>query len=257
MPPRLHLPPLFGRQPATPRTGRTAAVVLAGGSGSRVGAGMNKVYLPLAGRRVISWSLRWAAEVAEIGTFVLVVRPEDAELAESTMRRELPGTPVELVVGGGTRHESEQAALDHLSERITEGRLDVVAIHDGARPLAGPSLFRSVVVTAAAEGGALPAIPAFGVVPVGADGHPVHASGGTRLARVQTPQAFRAADLIKAYAAAAAAGFQGTDTASSVEAFSDLTVRAVPGSRLNLKVTYPHDLFLAERLLAAHHYQLP
>lgn len=235
--------------------------MLGGGSGSRVGAGVNKVYLPLAGRRVVSWSLQWAAEVPEVGTFVLVVRPEDAELADEVLRREARGLDVRMVVGGATRHASEDAALVHLAPAVEAGEIDVIAVHDGARPLAGPSLFRSVITTAGAVGGAVPALPAVGVLPVGSDGQPDASLPAARtpahLARVQTPQAFRAKDLLTAYGAAHAAGYQGTDTACSVEAYSDLRVQTVAGSRQNLKVTYPHDLFLAEQLLAAHHYRLP
>lgn len=251
--PAAGLGPFLRRRPR----GRAAAVILAGGSGSRVGAGLNKVYLPLAGRLVVSWSFTWSSRVEEIGSFVLVVRPEDVELAERTVRREVPQLGVEIVVGGATRHQSEEAALAHLGPRIGDGAVDVVAIHDGARPLAPPSLWRSVVRTAEAVGGAVPALAATGVLPVGDDGHPV-CSGRepTGLARVQTPQAFRAKDLLAAYDAARGTGYQGTDTACSVEAFSGLVVQAVAGSRTNLKVTYPHDLFLAEQLLAAARYRL-
>ena len=262
---------------------QTAFVVLAGGSGSRVGAQvdgveLNKVYLPLAGRRVISWSFVWAAQVAQVGRFVLVVRPQDAELAARTLAEDLPGLPVDVVIGGATRHGSEDAALAHLAEPVGSGELDVIAIQDGARPLAGPSLVRRVITTAAQYGGALPAVPAHGVLQwdgtgsqsgetgqqdgsAGHSGGVSHAGGGAtadrRLVRVQTPQAFRARDLLTAYAAAHDAGFRGTDTASSVEAFSELDVRTVPGSRENLKITYPDDVRLAERVLAAHGRQLP
>lgn len=240
---------------------RAAVVVLGGGSGSRVGADVNKVYLPLAGRRVVSWSLQWAAQVADVGTIVLVVRPEDAGLAEEVLRREARGLDVRMVVGGASRHASEDAALLHLAPAVEAGEIDVIAVHDGARPLAGPALFRSVIITAGAVGGAVPALPADGLLAVGPDGQPHRAglpdASPHRLARVQTPQAFRAKDLLGAYAAAHAQGYQGTDTASSVEAYSDLPVQTVAGSRQNLKVTYPHDLLLAEQLLAAHHYRLP
>lgn len=260
-------------------------VVLAGGSGSRVGGSLNKVYLPLAGRRLISWSFIWAGEVAAVGHLVLVVRPEDAELAEQTLRREAPsGPPVELVIGGDTRHGSEQAALDHLAPRIGSGEVEVVVIHDGARPLAGPALFRTVISTAASVGGAVPALPALGVLPAHAGQDADGASptgptaGGTTptgktatgktatwktagatggLARVQTPQAFRAPELLGAYALARTEGYRGTDTACSIEQYGDLAVRVVTGSRHNLKVTYPHDLLLAERLLAVNRYRMP
>lgn len=239
------------------RRAHAAVVVLAGGSGSRVGAGLNKVYLPLAGRRVVSWSFTWASRVPEVGSYVLVVRPEDRAVAEEAMRREAVGLPVRLVVGGGTRHESEQAALDLLEPQVRSGAVDVIAIHDGARPLAGPALFASVVRTAADVGGAVPSLPARGVMPVQPDGNPLEAPGSTSgLMRVQTPQAFRAPELLEAYAVAARTGAQGTDTSSTVSRCSDLGVRAVPGTRENLKVTYPHDLFLAEQLLAAHRYRL-
>jgi 2-C-methyl-D-erythritol 4-phosphate cytidylyltransferase len=242
--------------------GRSAVVVLGGGSGSRVGADVNKVYLPLAGRPVVSWSLQWAAQVGEVGTFVLVVRPEDAELADEVLRREARGLDVRVVVGGGTRHESEDAALVHLAPAVEAGEIDVIAVHDGARPLSGPAMFHSVLTTARAVGAAVPALPAVDVLPVGSDGQPLRgddpgAPSRHRLARVQTPQAFRAKDLLGAYAAAHATGYQGTDTACSVAAYSDLQVQTVAVSGQNLKVTYPHDLLLAEQLLAAHHYRLP
>jgi 2-C-methyl-D-erythritol 4-phosphate cytidylyltransferase len=249
------------RRPGDP--GRAAVVVLGGGSGTRLGAEVNKVYLPLAGRTVLSWSLHSAAQVPEIATFVLAVRSEDAALAEEVVHREAGGLEVRLVVGGATRHESEDAALIHLAPYVEAGELDVIAVHDGARPLAGPALFGSVVSTAEAVGGAVPVLSGTGILPMSPPpvGAPPAAPGAfrppRRLARVQTPQAFRAKALIAAYSAALDAGFQGTDTASTVERFSDLVVRAVAGSPANLKVTYPHDMFLAERLLAASRYLLP
>jgi 2-C-methyl-D-erythritol 4-phosphate cytidylyltransferase len=232
-------------------TGRAALVVLAGGSGTRVGAGVNKVYLPLAGCRVVSWSFRQAAQVTEFGHFVLVVRPDDVDLARLALAEDVPEVPVELVTGGATRHASEQAGLDLLAPLIESGEVDVVAVHDGARPLAGSALYRSVVVAARRFGGALPALTADGVLATDAAGLPTGPPPvGLALARVQTPQAFRARPLLAAYRAASAAGYEGTDTASSVETFSDLTVRIVPGSRRNLKITFPTDIPLAERLVS-------
>jgi 2-C-methyl-D-erythritol 4-phosphate cytidylyltransferase len=167
------------------------------------------------------------------------------------LRREAAELDVRMVVGGPTRHGSEDAGLAEVAAQVDSGELDVIAVHDGARPLAGASLFRTVIGVAGAAGGAVPALPASGVLLVGEDGQsrPGGAAGAHRLARVQTPQAFRAKDLLAAYAAAHASGYQGTDTASSVETFSGLVVRAVPGSALNLKITYLHDLAVAQRLL--------
>jgi 2-C-methyl-D-erythritol 4-phosphate cytidylyltransferase len=233
---------------------RAAVVVLAGGSGTRVGVGLNKVYLPLAGRRVVSWSLESAAEVPGVVAVVLVVRPDDVAFAHQVLSEEVAGLDVRMVVGGATRHASEDAGLAHLAPEVESGQIDVIVIHDGARPLAGASLFRSVVEMADAVGGAVPVLAAPGVLRIENDGHPASdpRDAPLRLARVQTPQGFRAEDLLAAYAAAHEHGYEGTDTASSVEAFSGLVVRTVRGNPLNLKVTYPQDLAVAERLLTAH-----
>jgi len=80
------------------------------------------------------------------------------------------------------------------------------------------------------------------------DGAPV---ATPHLAAVQTPQAFRAGALLAAYRAAAADGFTGTDTASCVERYADVTVAAVPSGPANLKITFPEDLDVAGRLVTA------
>ncbi len=225
---------------------RAAVVVLAGGSGSRLGAqrdgvAVNKVYLPLSGRPVLAWSLQAADRTPGVVRLVLVVRPEDADAATTMLREHPLQHLVEVVGGGSTRHGSEESALAHLTPAIRAGEVEVVVIHDGARPLAPAALFAEVIRVAAVHGGAIPAVPAGPLLP----------PPGVRLVRVQTPQAFRAPALLKAYAEAAEETFQGTDTASVIEAYTDLDVHTVPGSATNLKVTYPDDLAVAERLLAA------
>ena len=224
---------------------RVALVLLAAGDGRRAGHDTNKVLLPLAGRRVFTYAARWALTVPGIVRVVLVIRESDRAVVEATLPRELPGTDVALVVGGTSRHESEHRALQALSGDIEAGDVDVVAIHDAARPLAGGDLFHDVIVAAHAHGGALPVCDQPALVSI--DGEAVE---GRRTVAVQTPQAFLAEPLLSAYTLAAAEGFVGTDTASCVERFTDIRVRCVPGDAANVKITYPEDLFLAERLLA-------
>ena len=155
--------------------------------------------------------------------------------------------PVTTAPGGATRHGSELSALRLLAPRIESGEVDVVAIHDAARPLASPALWAQVVAAAREHGGSLPARPAPGVV---AAADLTGAPTGAEWVTVQTPQAFRAAPLLAAHLAAERDGFEGTDTAACVAAYTDLRVVAVPGEAGNLKVTYADDLPLAERLLA-------
>jgi 2-C-methyl-D-erythritol 4-phosphate cytidylyltransferase len=242
--------------PVAEQAGMThAGIVLAAGSGTRVGNSRNKVYLPLAGRRIVTWSLELFRKIPGIGRLVLVVRPDDRELAEQILDRELPGVPVDLVTGGTTRHESEYQALLHLADDIRQGQIEVVLIHDAARPLAPVSVLEEVLVTAVRTGSAIPVLPLEDVVEVDEVGRMSHA-GLTDLVRVQTPQAFKSGPLLAAYQAAAADGFTGTDTASCVERYEGVQVQVVPGDPRNIKVTYADDLFTAELYLAASGYEL-
>jgi 2-C-methyl-D-erythritol 4-phosphate cytidylyltransferase len=207
--------------------------------------------MSLGTRRVISWSILAFARVPEVGQLVLTVRPQDRELAEEIVDRELPDVAVSIVAGGDTRHASEYNALRHLEPAIESGEIDIVMIHDGARPLIGPSLIRRVVEAARAAGGAVPGLPVDDVVGVDADERIRDRFDDSTLLRVQTPQAFRADQLIAAYNAAEAKGFAGTDTASCVEWFGGCAIRHVAGDDRNIKLTYAQDLPVAEQILAA------
>jgi len=229
---------------ATAPAPRTAVVLVAAGSGTRVGAGTNKVLLPLLGRPVLGWTLATVCSLEYVDHVVVVARREDAESVAGLVRAQLgPDRQATLVVGGATRHESEWRGLSALRGAVDAGGVEVVAVHDAARPLADAALFELVVRAARQHGGALPVRPQPALV----------TTDGRRrvpgLVGVQTPQAFRAAPLLEAYARADADGFVGTDTASCVAAYTDLAVHAVRGPATNLKITFPEDIDLAERLL--------
>jgi 2-C-methyl-D-erythritol 4-phosphate cytidylyltransferase len=225
-------------------TTRSAIVLLAAGSGRRVGAERNKVLLPLDGVPVLAHSVRTALAVDGAHRVVVVVREEDHAEVSEALAPYLGPHDVWLVVGGEERHDSEYQALRALRPDIESGEIDVVAIHDAARPLASAALFRAVVDVAATQGAAVPAVPA---------GRLSNADGSLApddLVAVQTPQAFEARALLAAYDDAAADGFRGTDTAACLEQYAETTVRPVAGERRNLKITFAEDLRLAEELLA-------
>ena len=224
-------------------------VVLAAGMGTRVGADGNKAYLPLGGRPMVSWSLEAITQVPDIERTVLVIRRGERELAERTLQRELPAAPVELVEGGDSRHASEFNALRYLSADIETGAIDVVLIHDAARPLAGAEMMHTALAVAREFGGAVPALEAPDAVEVSPAGDISSPKTDHTLVRVQTPQAFRALPLLEAYRAADRDGFEGTDTSSCIERFTDVDVRTFRGDARNLKVTYARDVLIAERLL--------
>ena len=224
-------------------TPRAAIVILAAGSGTRVGGEVNKVLLPLAGVPVVVHSVRTALDVEGVHRIVLVVRPEDREAVAAAVAPYLGSHDLWLADGGAERHDSEWQALRLLARDIEAGELDVVAIHDAARPLAPAALFRDVLDTGHRNGAAVPTVD---------PGRLSHRDGRRleqELVAVQTPQAFRAGPLLDAYRRADRDGFRGTDTAACLERYTSLGVAAVPGSPWNLKVTFPGDVAVAEELL--------
>jgi 2-C-methyl-D-erythritol 4-phosphate cytidylyltransferase len=204
--------------------GQVWAIVVAAGSGRRYGGA--KQYEPLAGRRVIDWSLAAAAGAAD--GVVAVVTPGEADepVADAT------------VTGAETRSGSVRAGLAAVPDDA-----EVIVVHDAARPLASSALFAAVID--AVRGGADAALPGVPVVDTlrHRDGSAVDRD---QLVAVQTPQAFAAARLRAVHADAP----EATDDASLVEAAGG-TVVVVPGEADNAKITSPGDLLVAEARLQA------
>ena len=169
---------------------KAALVVLAAGSGTRFGHTTNKVWLPLSGRRIISRSLVNASKNFKHGRTILVINPDDEGMARVTLEREVRGIDVEIVYGGATRHESEYNALQYLAPAIAAGEIEVVLIHDGARPLATPALFVEIAEAAHRHGGAIPTIAV--------DAREMDTTHSDTVVRVQTPQGFVAQQLLEA-----------------------------------------------------------
>lgn len=228
---------------------RTAAIVLAGGAGTRLEHSENKVYLQVADRPLLAWSLRTFASSPLIDRVVLVIREGDADRAQAV----LAGAPAEKLVatveGGTTRQASEYAGLAVLAAEIEDGAVDLVCIHDAARPFVSQELLTRLLRTARDFGGALPGLPVEQELLLRADddGHAVPVPTSD-LRRVQTPQAFRARPLLKAHRAAKETAFHGADTAETIERFGDLDVQVVPGDPRNMKITFAQDLSEAEEL---------
>jgi 2-C-methyl-D-erythritol 4-phosphate cytidylyltransferase len=225
---------------------RAAVVVLAAGTGTRVGAEVNKVLLPLGGVPVVARSVSTARAVPGVDRVVLVVRDGEQDAVRAAVEPHLAdaGPDVAMVVGGATRHRSEWAALALLAPAIEAGELDVVAMHDAARPLASVDLYEAVLGSAVRVGGAIPV----------ARLHDLLAADGSELPEVlvgvQTPQAFAASDLLAAHRAAAADGVEATDTAGVLTAYTELRVAAVSSDERNLKLTVADDFVVAEALIA-------
>ena len=219
-----------------------ASIVLAAGSGARFGHSINKVWLQLQGKHIISRSLENSRSSFANVRSILVINPDDEEFARQALAKDGALSNTEIVHGGATRHESEYKALQYLKGDIEAGMIDLVLIHDGARPLATPQIFSAIAAGAKQYGGAIPTIAL--------DPHEMDTARTETIARVQTPQGFKAQQLLQAYEKAAGSGFIGTDTAACMEEFfPDVNTFAIPGDIFNIKITYPQDLAIAELLV--------
>lgn len=234
------------------REGECAVIVLAGGTGTRLRAGDNKAYVDVGRRPLLAWSLATFAACDAVDRLVVVARAGETGRAREVAAQAAGGTPVVVVEGGTTRYASERSGLAAVAGAVERGEIDVVCIHDSARPFASEALVRRVITTARAHGGAVPCLPLPGdtLLRADPDGQATEAVPTADLRRAQTPQGFAAQALLDAYEASAAAGFDGVDTASCVERFGTVAVKAVDGEPGNIKVTYAADLDTAHRLAA-------
>ena len=181
-----------------------------------------------------------AAESPAIESLVVTAPADSLDLARSCLAG--IGKPVLVIAGGLTRHASVGAALGALPASV-----EMVAVHDGARPFASPDLFTSVLAAVGAGAdGAIPVVPAVDTVKRIQDGVVVGTERREELALAQTPQGFRVAALKDAHARAARAELEFTDDASVLE-WAGYEVRVVQGDPENFKVTTPSDLERAGR----------
>jgi len=218
-----------------------AAVIPAAGAGRRMG-GVRKAFLELDGVPILQRCVETFLSHGAIRQVVIALAEEDVAAPPDWLRR----PAVTLVRGGSERHESVRRALAAVRDDI-----DLVAIHDAARPLVDAPLITRVLETAATGVGAIPALPASDTIhEVNDRMEIVHTPPRERLFAAQTPQAFPLPMIRDAHARAAADNVQGTDDAALAVRYG-YVVKIVPGEPANLKVTLPQDLAVARLLLAA------
>ena len=220
-----------------------AAIIVAAGKGERFGA-PDKVFLPLGGRPLLAHVLDTAEKAKSIQEIVLVVgehtRATSFDLVDEGGWKKVRA----VVTGGPRRQDSVEAGLNSLSAGI-----ELVAIHDGARPLATSALFDACVDAADVLGAAITAAPVTDTLKRVAAGKIVETVPREHLWAAQTPQAFRVDLLKSAFDFAAVRDLDVTDEASILEAMG-VPVAIVPSTSANLKITHQDDLWLAEALYA-------
>jgi 2-C-methyl-D-erythritol 4-phosphate cytidylyltransferase len=223
--------------------GSVAAILLAAGSGSRIGAARNKVLLEIEGRSMLEWSIDLFQRSSEVGQIVLVVA--SSELQQLSHLGARFRKVIRTVAGGKTRADSEAAGVLSIEEEIRAGQIEVVLVHDVARPFATTRLVKTVLGEVRRSGSAVPAIAPEDEV-VETDGGLVTGTPGDLWA-VQTPQGFLARDLLEVVQAARRENFRPTDTAALFERLGR-RVTAIPGELSNIKVTTGLDLVRARAI---------
>lgn len=225
---------------------RAVAVVLGGGTGSRFGAARPKQLLQLSGKTLVERCVAAFAGAPGIDEILLVMPPAYHDEA-----RGLVGDRVSAIIAGGvTRSHSVRNALAYLCAAYPAADTGVL-IHDAARPLVTGQIITDCLAALRRHDAIGTAVPASDTILI--VGNDVIADIPPRdtLYRAQTPQCFRLDVIARAHALAAAdPHFIPTDDCGVVLRYlPDIPVHIVPGSELNLKVTYPADLAIAEAIL--------
>jgi 2-C-methyl-D-erythritol 4-phosphate cytidylyltransferase / 2-C-methyl-D-erythritol 2,4-cyclodiphosphate synthase len=218
---------------------RTAAIIVAAGTGSRFGADTPKQYMPLGGQVVLAHSYNALCSHPAIATVLVVIAAGQEDLARSSL-----GPDVSLVLGGDTRRASVRNGLETLTQL---DNFEAVLIHDAARPFLGHAVIDRLLSALVQSAGAVPALPVVDTLARYIDGCVGDAVGREGLLRVQTPQAFHFSAILSAHR-----NWDGltepTDDASMMRHFGH-AVAAVAGDVMLEKITHGEDLIRAERLI--------
>jgi 2-C-methyl-D-erythritol 4-phosphate cytidylyltransferase len=226
----------------------TVALIVAAGSGERLGAGVPKALVQLGGRPMVAWSIDAMLQTSGIERIV-VAMPPGAQLPAGLDALER----VTVVDGGASRSDSVRRALAAAGEAREHPESDFVLVHDAARPLVTPALAESVIGALARDPGAHAAIAALPVTDtvkrVDSEGAVHETLARSELWAVQTPQVFRRAALERALDVHPDLLARASDDAWLIERDGGRVI-VVRASDENLKVTAPLDLRVAELLLA-------
>ncbi|WP_328913537.1 MULTISPECIES: bifunctional cytidylyltransferase/SDR family oxidoreductase [unclassified Streptomyces] len=234
---------------------RTTAVVLAGGTGQRVGLSIPKQLLKIAGKAVIEHTLTIFEQAEDIDDVVVLMAPGYVADVEKLVAKAGLSKVSQVIEGGATRNETTERAIAALSQDLEPGEDRNVLFHDAVRPLLSQRVITDCVAALARYQAVDVAIPSADTIIVtrthGDDGEFItDVPDRSRLRRGQTPQAFRLSTIRRAYEVAGGdPNFQATDDCSVVLKYlPDVPIYVVPGDEHNMKVTQPVDVFIADKL---------
>lgn len=225
------------------------AIIPAAGRGKRLGGKIKKQFLTLCDHPVAVHTLTAFQHSPLIDDIICICSKEDLSIFERLVSDHGLIKVTKILPGGERRQDSVWAGVSHLAERSDPN--DLIAVHDGVRPLVTPQLIEKVIEAAKGEGSAVAALPVTdSLKQVSSDKMVLKSLPRENVWAMQTPQVFRLGILLKAYRTAAQEGFEATDEAMLVERLG-LPIRCVEGSIENVKITLPSDLETAEIFLRA------
>jgi len=225
---------------------QTVAVILAGGTGTRVGLSIPKQLIKVAGKPVMEHTVAVFADADQIDEIYIVMHPDELAAAVEIASRYPKVTKV--VPGGLTRNDSTQAALDALAELDPDA---CVLLHDAVRPFLSSEIIDSILTALETHDAVDVAIPSADTIVEVNDAHEISAiPPRATLRRGQTPQAFRLRTIQEAYRRAwQDPDFEATDDCSVVFKYlPEVPVAVVKGADQNMKITEPIDVFIADKL---------
>jgi len=220
----------------------TGVVIVAAGSGKRMGGQRNKLWLPLAGEPILAHTVRLFAAHQDVDQIVLVVSEQDYADVLQWLNEE--AIQLAVVLGGAERQDSVRNGLAALSADCS-----YVLVHDAARPFVTREQISKMINQVEHDQAVIMAVPVKDTIKVvGSTGIVESTPARESLWAIQTPQAFRMSLLREAHEVAQQSGRLGTDDAMLVEWLGH-PVKIMPGSYENIKITTPDDLWLGEEIL--------
>ena len=233
---------LAGLEGKVDKNPKTAAIILAGGTGERFGKEGGKQLVEIGGKPILTWSVEAFDAVGDIGLIVIVCPAErQGEYLSKAVDPFSFATPIVVAATGSTRQESAFSGLELVPEEF-----EYVVMHDGARPLISADLIAHTIATLKGNidaDGAVVAHPAIDTLKVVENGVIVGTPDRSVFWNAQTPQVFRAGIYRRAHASALSGGFVGTDDSSLIERLGG-RVLVVEGKRDNIKLTVPEDYLM-------------
>lgn len=219
------------------------AVIVAGGSGSRMETEVPKQFLPLAGKPILLHTIERFLSIA--GIQIILVLPEKDieywnELSEEQSFNQDIAEAIKIVTGGKSRFQSVKNGLAHVKTD------SLVAVHDGVRPLVSTEIIEQSFRIAAVSGNAVTSVPLKDSIREIGENQQNRAVERTKFRLMQTPQTFRSEIIKKAFQIEEQTFF--TDCASVLE-YAGFQINLIDGSYENIKITTPEDLIVAEALL--------